>query len=262
MDEQSSVSKFIESSGFPLEFAAADALTKVGFITHQGRTYEAAGTPEGGETTFREIDVVADLIDTRSPMPIHVVVECKHLTAPWVVISGEGDRSANVQPILSMSTYVDPGVLAELSRQAFDIKPPISFGVVQVVSKPNDPAGPKNGGRSINQAFDAVRQVLSAAMGAAKQLQQGDHAHLIHPVLVVEGSGLWLYESRQEPRPVPRARLVWWGAPSGQAPAIVDVVSRAEFSEQYLLDLRERLVTLCVSISATGPTAGPYAMFP
>ena len=158
MNEQSSVTQFIESSGFPLEFAAADALTKAGFITHQGRTYETpAGAPEAGESTFREIDVLADLVDTRSPMPIHLVVECKHLSAPWVIISGERDRSANVQPILSTSTYVDPDALAAHSRGAFDITPPIAFGLVQVVTKTTEPGAPRGGTRSTNQAFDAVR---------------------------------------------------------------------------------------------------------
>jgi hypothetical protein len=160
-----------------------------------------------------------------------------------------------------MSTYIGPDVLAAHAREAFDIKPPIAFGVVQVVTKANDQVGTSRGSRSSNQAFDAVRQVLSAAMGAARQWQQGDEAHLVHPVLVVEGSGLWLYESRQEPRLVPRARLVWWGAPAGQSAAIVDVVSRAEFAPPYLLDLRDRLVTLGASISGTAPTAGPFAMF-
>lgn len=89
----------------------------------------------------------------------------------------------------------------------------------------------------------------------------GHDDHLVNPVLVVEGSGLWLYESRQEPRLVPRARLVWWGAPAGQSAAIVDVVSRTEFAPPYLLDLRDRLVTLGASISGTAPTAGPFAMF-
>lgn len=261
MDEQSSVAQFIESSGFPLEFAAADALTKAGFIAHQGRTYEAPGAAEAGESTFREIDVLADLVDTRSPMPIHLVVECKHLIAPWVIISGERDRSANVQPILSSSTYVDPDALAAHSREVFDIKPPIAFGVVQVVTKTTEAGTPRGGSRSTNQAFDAVRQVVSAAMGAARQWQRSDVAHLVHPVLLVEGSGLWLYESSQEPLSIRRVRLVWWGAPAGQSAAIVDVVSRAEFGPPYLLDLRDRLVTLGASISATPPTAGPFAIF-
>lgn len=81
------------------------------------------------------------------------------------------------------------------------------------------------------------------------------------PLLVVEGSGLWLYESGHEPVAIRRARLVWWGAPAGQAAAMVDVVSRAEFGPPYLLDLRDRLVTLGALISATKPTGGHSAIF-
>ena len=255
MDEKSSVTKFINSSGFPLEFAAADALRRVGFVTHQGRTYDAA-IP--GEAIFREIDVLADLIDTRSPLLIHLVVECKHLTAPWAIISGEGDISANVQPILGSNSYRDPVVLAAHTRRELDIWPPIAFGVVQVQTK-TDPAVPRAGNKAPDPAFDAVRQVLSAAMGAARQMEPSDPLHLVHPVLVVEGRGLWVYEAGQEPRPVSRARLVWWGAPAGQSAAVVEVVSRAEFGPPYLLELRERLVALAVAIEATERTRGPWA---
>lgn len=240
MDERTSVEQFIQGSGFPLEFTAAHELRGVGFVARHGRTYEAIS--QSGETIYREIDVLAELADQRLGMPAQVVVECKHASAPWVVIAGEQDRQPALGAIMAHAPRRRPEAVAAAIRTTFRVEPPLAFGVVElrtVSSKPNQ----------VDAAYDAVRQVLSAAMGAARLVSKKQGSTLLHPIVVLEGH-LWRYQDGAGLEQVDRARLVWWGEPTGPVARVVDVVTREAFGPDYLLELREELVAATQAIRA------------
>lgn len=239
VDERTSVEQFIRSSGFPLEFAAARELRSAGFVPRHGRTYEAAS--QSGEIVYREIDVLAELIDSRLAMPAQVVVECKHAKAPWVVIAGDLDPDPAVAPIQARQARRPSDPVAAAIRRTLGIEPPLAFAVVELrpaALKPNQ----------VDAAFDAVRQVLSAATGATRLVAK-KASTLLHPIVVLDGH-LWRYQDGKELERVDRARFVWWGEPAGPVARVVDVVTRDGFGPDYLLELRNELVATTHAIRA------------
>lgn len=245
VDERTSVEQFIQSSGFPLEFAAARQLRSAGFVPRHGRTYEAVS--QSGEIVYREIDVLAELIDLRLAMPAQVVVECKHANAPWVVIAGDLDREPAVAAIQAHAARRPSEAVAAAIRSTLRIEPPLAFAVVELRTtalKSNQ----------VDAAFDAVRQVISAATGA-NHLVAKKASTLLHPIVVLDGH-LWRYQDGKELERVDRARLVWWGEPAGPVARVVDVVTREGFGSEYLLELRDELVATTQAIHAIRITPG------
>jgi hypothetical protein len=237
MSERENVQAFIDSSGFPLEFAAARTLHAVGFLPRHGRTYEV---PQAGPASvFREIDVVADLYDQRLELRTRVVLECKHAVAPWVVIGGDQDSTAVVLPIIAHDQRRDGERVARGVRTALGIVTPLSFAIHQIKSRPGNQPDP---------AFDAVRQAVSAAQGAASV--SGDEV-LTYPLVVLGGS-LWRYRPGAPVEQVDAARLVWWSGTGGSATP-VDVVTEAGFTTAYALQLRDELVALSQAVVAVPP---------
>lgn len=249
MDIRERVQQYIDSSGFPLEFFAADNLAAAGFLPRHGRTYESRPTL-GADVVHREIDVLAELPDARLARPAALVVECKRAMAPWVVIVGERDPEPQLQ-VVHRRGHGKPlkRELARAARQALGIVPPLAFGLTKV-------RNPSKGGgerEDPTDPFDAVRQVLSAAVGATSMLPAGA---IVHPVLVVEGR-LFRYQHGLEVAEVPAARMVWWGAPTGPMPVVLDVVSRVGFDVAYVLGLRDDLVRLSHVLGADQGPATP-----
>lgn len=237
--ERESVEAFIAGSGFPLEFFAADRLSRGGFTPRHGRTY--ASTDDDGDRV-REIDILAELTDTRLARPASLVLECKHATSPWLVMAGERDPEPALRVIRVRGGIrpLEPRQ-ARGVRDALGITAPLAFGLTAVRSREEGKREPRD------QAFDAVRQLLSASAGAVGILPNGA---LVHPVLVVEGS-LFRYEPGHGVDQVESARLVWWGAPTGPVPVVVDVVTRTGFNEAYVQDRRNDLIALAAVF-------GPY----
>lgn len=245
MTEREAVEAFIKGSGFPLEFFVADQLRRSGFTPRHGRTYESTGPT--GEAISREIDVLAQLGDTRAAFPVQVVVECKHGRAPWVVIAGERDPAPIVLPIVSHPTARSRSPLSGAMRASLGIVPPLAFGLTEVKSAKGGTRADA-GGSHLDQAFAAIRQVLSAATGTAQILERFGEMTLLYPVIVVEGS-LWLYRDGSELEQVDKVRLVWWGSPTGPSGTAVDVVTRDGFTTDYTLGLRDELVALTRAIN-------------
>jgi hypothetical protein len=71
-------------------------------------------------------------------------------------------------------------------------------------------------------------------------------------MVVIDGSGLWMYRDCAELEQVKRARLVWWNAVAGQATP-VDVVTLDGLDQEYLLALRDQLVALTREIGGFRP---------
>jgi hypothetical protein len=161
MEEAESVEAFINGSGFPLEYAAAAELKNAGFVPHHGRTYE--DKTAAGASAYRDIDILADLPDTRLAMPVQVVVECKRASSPWIALGGEMDPAPAVAAITSSLAPYDTTSAPRLVRGALQIEPPIDFALVAVKTKAKEAQG------ATDPAFDAVRQLLSAARGVGKR---------------------------------------------------------------------------------------------
>lgn len=248
INEQTAVQAFIDGSGFPLEYAAAAELKTTGFLPHHGRTFE--DTNAAGATVYRDIDVLADLIDTRLAMPLQVVVECKHSTAPWIVLGGEMDSAPAIAAITTSLAGLDTSSGPRFVRGALEIAPPLDFALVTLRTKESGAAkeSQAKGQPATDPAFDAVRQLVSAATGAARAIDELGDRVVVFPILLVDGS-LWRYRYGEPVDRIDRARLVWWGAPGPDA-TVVDVVTRAAFAKDYLLELRERLVILAQAVDS------------
>jgi hypothetical protein len=211
-------------------------------VPHHGRTFE--DTNAAGLTVYRDIDVVADLADTRLAMPLQVVVECKRASSQWIVLGGEMDSAPAVAAITTSLVGRDTSSGPRFARGALEIVAPLDFALISVKTKDKDKTQAQP--TTTDPAFDAVRQVISAARGAAKSIGAAGGRVIVFPILVVDGS-LWRYRYGEPVTQIDRARLVWWGAPGPDA-TVVDVVTRGTFAKPYLLELRERLVILAGAI--------------
>jgi hypothetical protein len=95
--ERAGVDAWLASTGYPVESAAARALERAGFEVDLGRLYRDPDT-----RIRREIDVVARtrLMYDEEPRRVRLVVECKHLEKPWVILDprsrGDVDRRSVV----------------------------------------------------------------------------------------------------------------------------------------------------------------------
>jgi hypothetical protein len=160
MGERELVEKFIRSSGFPLEFATGRALRAAGFVPQHGRHY--AATLPDGQVKNREIDVLAPLFDSRLAAPTSLVVECKHATAPWVVMSGDEDARPLLIPIGSFTKSRDEEDVALATRSALAIRAPLSYAIHRTkdgIPKPDDavPPSTQSGRRSAGRTTSQPR---------------------------------------------------------------------------------------------------------
>jgi hypothetical protein len=78
-DELAKIDKWLSSTGFPLEYAAARTLTSIGYIADAGLYYRPT---DGGPP--REVDIVCRTGGTfdEHPVDVRLVLECKYASTP------------------------------------------------------------------------------------------------------------------------------------------------------------------------------------
>lgn len=236
------VGAWLETEGYPLEFATASAFHKAGFNVLQAEYTKA--TPQ---RVRREVDVVAHLTarDT-GILRVEFVVECKwSADKPWVFFCGGrgmtiaasatqtmGSRLAELlmwkeagNPAMAkLGMFSSTGQSAFGGRQAFTKSADLVFDVLRAVT---------SNCRTLADAYD--RDVDRAIARA----QLPANAVAMFPVIVVEGR---LFEARAavqglDLEEVPQTRIHFRGAEHHRyAIATVDVV-RADHVEKFV---RER----------------------
>ena len=73
--------EWLDRSGFSLEMRAAAAFRRAGFRVRQSAYYH-----DRAEAKDREIDIIASLKQAGAEGAVHLIVECKSSSKPWVVL--------------------------------------------------------------------------------------------------------------------------------------------------------------------------------
>ena len=148
------VMKWMKSTGFPLEMAAANAFRHAKFEVRQSSTYV---DPESGKG--REIDVVVTDPDWIGAIDIGFVLECKSSMRPWVVLRSD-DAFANYHRFRAFAP------MTKSAQAALVAKSPgvgsASLASMKYIERPSE------GGYGLRQALDGADQAYAAAMGAVK----------------------------------------------------------------------------------------------
>lgn len=174
--QRQKVLKWMESTGFPLEMAAANAFRQANFEVRQSSTYIDSETGKG-----REIDVVVTDPDIIGAVDIGFVLECKSSNRPWVVMRSD-DAFANYHRFCAFAPMTDSAQEA-LVRKAPELR---SMSYIE---------RPSEGGYGLRQAFDGADQAYTAAMGVVKacvhlvkkrEEQSFKPAAIYFPVIVVD----------------------------------------------------------------------------
>jgi hypothetical protein len=230
---------WLHRSGYPLEFRVAAAFREAGFTVYQGVHYPAENPEAVGA---RDIDVLAvrEEFTQKHPMTrssVIFVVECKTSPVPWVLFrsNAEGGKWEAVGS-LRMNAVSDLDVLGalDLEQDPWALRMPANaaFGAAAVAGKGRvgvqDGGGSDSGpGRSSQRdfAFDAIRQVVSAADGILHE----SPAHIPSvaiPVVVVSARlyALSFAGETEEIIEVPWERILWRGDRTAASRA-VDIVS-------------------------------------
>lgn len=228
---------WLRRGGYPLEYETARAFRGVGFPTEQGRVYKDPIE----EATHREADVVATLAVTAQPgFDTLVVAECKSLNSnPWVILT----VVARVEP---WEPVAEPPQFRELLRatpevymSALVLPDRYAFSVVEAELGDKEPGK----GTRKDRARDAMQQVVSAAVGIARQGNERGRRTFVLPVVVTSAPMFILTSDTLNHEQVERAawaRVYWRGAEAHPQATIVDVVSQSAF-ETYATDLRFQL---------------------
>lgn len=153
-DLQSRVLKWMQSTGFPLEMAAANAFRHTKFEVRQGTSYIDSESGKG-----REIDVLVMDPDWIGAVEIGFVLECKSSARPWVVLRSE-DAFANYNRFSAFA------LMTEAASQALVRNAPGSgagdLAAMKYIERPSE------GGYGFRQALDGADQAYAAAIGAVK----------------------------------------------------------------------------------------------
>jgi hypothetical protein len=230
--EIDAVREWLKGEGYPLEYEVAREMARVGYRPWRGRYYK---DPETGD--FREVDVQATEPDSHSSpwRPVWVVVECKHNSKPWMVLTDAVDLPPGYGRNFLVSRNVAPAQLqaADPPGATFLLTPPKrhGYGVVQTISGPDTP-------------FAALQTVVKAAREKLASIPGRDAMGISVPIIVVDGS---LYQlgfdddGTEILEPVLWQRVVWHGSgpPPGDEsrPVQVDVVTKPHLPA-YLRALR------------------------
>jgi hypothetical protein len=236
------VRTWLGRQGYPLEFEAARVLRSVGFETIQGWSYR--DEDEAGMVRAREIDVLATLSGKDPLFPGHegersrfsVAVECKHMTAPWLVLTTA--HPPVWRPVVSnwMELLVNEARFS--AAGAFPLPPEVGFSVKT--------AGDKD------VAHASLMQATNAASAASVERPGGWPPEWALPLVVVRGDLFTLgYNSRgrESLTEVPWCRLVWHGADAVSFPTVVDVVTRSHL-RTYARDLKRTAAAVLRAIDA------------
>jgi hypothetical protein len=216
------VHEWLRVQGYPLEYEAARVLRAAGFRTIQGWSYRGE---DGGLVKAREIDVLASWDGTVSEddsrpdqrARFSVAVECKHMTAPRVVLTTA--HPPDWTPLTSawMDQILRPAHLS--AAEWFPLGAEVGFSV-------------KTAAKGQDTAREALMQATNAASVAARRssaIAGRQRPEWALPVVVVRGPlfTLGYDDSGSEAlRQVPWCRLVWHGAESVDEPTLVDVVTK------------------------------------
>lgn len=147
---QKRVLAWLESTGFPLEMAAANAFRREKFDVRQSTPYLDPETDKG-----REIDVLAADPDFWGAVEINFVMECKSSSKPWIVLASD-DAFLNCNRLLAFA------VMSQSALSALADKAP-NLGCWPFVQRGN------GGGYGFRQALsDGGDAAYTAAMGVLK----------------------------------------------------------------------------------------------
>lgn len=244
--ERAGVDAWLASTGYPVESAAAQALERAGFEVDLGRLYR---DPDTG--IRREIDIAARtrLMYDVEPQRVRLVVECKYLEKPWVILTR--DREVTSVDVLSWLIASDHAreLLVGRATEALRRAPLEETGIPEWLSTPR-PHGSaivaqpraERDPESRKGPHDALTQLEAGALGIVAE-HPGDLT-VAWPILVVRGS---LYQAKLgdagalRSEPVEWQRVVWGGV-TGK-PIIVDVV-RERHLEAYARTANNGLASL------------------
>jgi hypothetical protein len=239
------VKTWLAGKGYPLEYATARILRRVGFETEQGHyVVDARETPP----RVREVDVIAKLAASRDDPHLRVIVECKRPSHPWIVLSERRPLSSiAVIDSLVASRSAAEALQARATRVVKSRNPlpdylasadQVGFAVAE--ARPGRP--PKD--EDLDPPYLAIRKLAGAAEALLRDHELSWAVML--SLLVVDGS---LYQLRVDQdgedvvEPILWQRVLWRGT-SGR-PTCVDVVTlpALESRARVLHDGAQQLIT-------------------
>lgn len=237
MTEADQVRKWLAQTGYPLESEVARTFGAAGLEVFQGLHYEADNAEASGA---REIDVLA-VGEELVPRPLTrcavlFVIECKSSSVPWVVFRGQSPASplgAVRHLLMKAVTVVNLLAAVEFGQDPWLLHLPENAGFRLGALASKEPAPGMDKTRERDQAYAAVRQVVSAAQGVLR----GDSSHLpvVAVPVIVLGSHLHAVsigdDGREQIVQSNWERILWRGDRSGE-PIAIDVVSH-EFLAGY-----------------------------
>ena len=233
------VRDWLRTQGYPLEYETARVLRAVGFRTIQGWSYR--DEDETGMVKAREIDVLASLDgseprdDADARARFSIAVECKYMTAPWVVLTTA--HPPDWTPVMShwMESLIRDANVSLV--EAFPLPPAVGFSVKTTAGK--------------DAARESLMQATNAASAAVVRGPYGGAPpEWTMPLVVVRGDLFTLgYDNRgrEALAEVPWCRLVWHGADAISFPTVVDVVTRSHL-RIYARELRKTAGTVIRTI--------------
>lgn len=171
------VLKWLKSTGFPLEMAAANAFRAEGFQIRQSSTYTDPETEKS-----REMDILAVDQDWIGAIQISYVLECKSSSKPWIVLTSEDAWAAfnrlSMFAVMSKQALnclaeriTDSAIQAHIERPSFG-----GYGLRHALSDGGD------------TAYTAACSVIKASMSVAFKDQKSEvsSAAFVFPVIVVD----------------------------------------------------------------------------
>lgn len=239
MTELDGVRTWLQRSGYPLEFRVAAAFREAGFAVYQGIHYQSE---DPDATGARDVDVLAvrqELVQQHlmTQCSVVFVIECKSSPAPWILFRSriEGGKWEATEALrMNAVSELDVFGALELEQDPWALRIPASaaFRVAAVAGKASagvrDGSGPDSGrdrGSQRDHAFDAVRQVVSAADGVLRENPK--HLPTIAIPVIVVSARLYAVKfggGTEEIIEVPWERMLWRGDRTA-TPRTVDVVS-------------------------------------
>lgn len=249
---QGKVLEWLEKQGYPLEMrVAALWRSRTSFEVRQGWHYSDVETGQS-----REIDVSVTSMDPLGLAAIHVSVECKATTKPWILFTSN-------HTVENYSRFLAFGLMSGSARKAL-VPAALSFGEVAVSEEVRSACrsmpwfwGNTGIGYTLVQAFDGNSDVpyaaTTAAVKAAIGCLTGGPGHdssvpfmVSFPAVVTTSPLLECFlDDRGEPqiKEIERGFLFYQRRISGTPPIKVAVISERGLSD-YVDECRSVISTL------------------